>query len=262
MESMVQMRPVHPAAAYVGGKRRLAKRVIEAISRVPHEIYAEGFVGMGGVFLRRPRAPRAEVINDASREVATFFRILQRHYPQFMEMLRFQVSSRAAFERLVKTDPTTLTDLEQAARFLYLQRLAHGGKVVGRTFGVDPRGGSIKAPSRVVHREPERLPRGPRVLRRHDLRERLDPLFRGGRRWGDGRGGADHEIAFGIVKSSPEADVKESRSWRRATEARGALQGRKVGPGAADHEGAQRQVLESDGDDGEAAQAVEPNESG
>ncbi len=134
-----QVSAVEPAAAYVGGKRNLAKRIIRRIEATPHECYAEPFVGMGGVFLRRTQAPKAEVINDASRDVANFFRILQRHYPQFMDALRFQITSRAAFERLCKTDPDTLTDLERAARFLYVQRLSYGGKVAGRTFGVDTR---------------------------------------------------------------------------------------------------------------------------
>jgi DNA adenine methylase len=128
---------VSPVAPYIGGKRRLAARVIEYINAWPHETYAEPFVGMGGVFLRRPSPARCEVINDASRDVATFFRILQRHYPQFMETLKFQITSRAAFDRLCRTAPDTLTDLERAARFLYLQRLSFGGKVTGRTFGVD-----------------------------------------------------------------------------------------------------------------------------
>ncbi len=35
-------------------------------------------------------------------------------------------------------DPDTLTALERAARFYYLQRAAFGGKVKGRTFGVAP----------------------------------------------------------------------------------------------------------------------------
>jgi Site-specific DNA methylase len=134
-----QVPPAEPAAAYVGGKRNLAKRIVARIEAIPHECYAEPFVGMGGVFLRRTTAPRAEVINDASRDVANFFRILQRHYPQFMDALRFQITSRAAFERLCQTDPDTLTDLERAARFLYVQRLAFGGKVAGRSFGVDTR---------------------------------------------------------------------------------------------------------------------------
>lgn len=134
-----QVSPVNPAAAYVGGKRNLAKRIIARIEAIPHECYAEPFVGMGGVFLRRSLVPKAEVINDASRDVATFFRILQRHYPQFMDALRFQITSRSAFERLCQTDPDTLTDLERAARFLYVQRLSYGGKVAGRSFGVDTR---------------------------------------------------------------------------------------------------------------------------
>lgn len=127
---------VDPVAAYVGGKRLLARRIVARIETVPHDCYAEPFVGMGGVFLRRRSVPKSEVINDYSRDVATFFRVLQRHYPQFMDTLRFQITSRAAFERLCDTPPETLTDLERSARFLYLQRLAFGGKVRGRSFGV------------------------------------------------------------------------------------------------------------------------------
>jgi DNA adenine methylase len=131
--------PVSPVAGYIGGKRRLAKRLVELISRTPHGTYAEPFVGMGGVFFRRHQAPRSEVINDRNGEVVNLFRILQRHYPQFMETLRFQITSRREFERLKASDPTTLTDLERAGRFLYLQRLAFGGKVAGQNFGVSPR---------------------------------------------------------------------------------------------------------------------------
>lgn len=128
-----------PPAGYIGGKRRLAARLVERIAATPHRTYAEAFVGMGGVFFRRRLAPPAEIINDRSGEVANLFRILQRHYPQFIDTLRFQLSGRREFERLKVSDPATLTDLERAGRFLYLQRLAFGGKVAGRNFGVDPR---------------------------------------------------------------------------------------------------------------------------
>jgi DNA adenine methylase len=133
------VRPVSPVAGYIGGKRRLAARLVERIAAVPHRTYAEPFVGMGGVFFRRPSKPPAEVINDRNGEVTNLFRILQRHYPQFMETLRFQITSRTEFERLKASDPATLTDLERAGRFLYLQRTAFGGKVAGQNFGVDPR---------------------------------------------------------------------------------------------------------------------------
>lgn len=145
MESRVQLSPEYPmspapkakpVAPYIGGKKNLAGRLVERIEDVPHHVYAEVFVGMGGVFLRRKQRPKAEVINDWSLDVTTFFRILQHHYVAFLDMLRFQITTRAEFERLSRVDPATLTDLQRAARFLYLQRIAFGGKVRGRNFGV------------------------------------------------------------------------------------------------------------------------------
>jgi DNA adenine methylase len=129
--------PVKPLAPYIGGKRNLAKQLVRRINAVPHTTYAEVFVGMGGVFFRRDQRPRAEVINDWSEDVATFFRVIQHHYLAFLDMLRWQVTSRAGFDKLLRQNPSTLTDLQRSARFLYLQRLAFGGKVAGRGFGVD-----------------------------------------------------------------------------------------------------------------------------
>ena len=121
---------------YIGGKRALAPRIIERLAVIPHTTYVEPFVGMGGVFLRRPFMAPAEVINDISQDVATLFRVLQRHYVPLMDMLRWQLTSRTEFERLLAANADSLTDLERAARFLYLQRTAFGGKVAGRSFGV------------------------------------------------------------------------------------------------------------------------------
>ena len=129
-----------PAAGYMGGKKQLAGRLAEMIAATPHTIYAEVFVGMGGVFFRRKRAPKVEAINDRDQEVANLFRILQRHFEAFADMLKWRLASRAEFDRLRAQDPATLTDLERAARFLYLQKLAFGGKVVGQSFGIDTAG--------------------------------------------------------------------------------------------------------------------------
>lgn len=128
---------VNPPAKYQGGKRRLAARLVDIIESTPHRRYAEPFVGMGGVFLRRRAIASAEAINDVSGDVVNLFRILQRHHGAFMDQLSWQLSSRAEFDRLHRANPATLTDLERAERFLYLQRLAYGGKVTGRAFGVD-----------------------------------------------------------------------------------------------------------------------------
>jgi len=145
MESTLSaVAPVRPLAGYIGGKRNLAKRLTALIETIEHTTYAEAFVGMGGVFLRRRRRPPSEVINDWSGDVSNFYRVLQVHYVAFLDMLRFQITSRREFERLTRVDPTTLTDMQRAARFLYQQRTAFGGKVEGRNFGVSiGRGGAF-----------------------------------------------------------------------------------------------------------------------
>lgn len=132
---MKRVRPAAPVAPWLGGKKKLHPILIERIEAMDHDTYVEPFVGMGGVFLRRRFRPKQEVANDRNGEIINLFRILQRHYQQLLDVMRFQITSRTEFERLRIVDPATLTDLERAARFLYLQRLAFGGQIDG-VFGV------------------------------------------------------------------------------------------------------------------------------
>lgn len=105
---------------------------------IPHETYAEVFVGMGGVFLRREVAARCEVINDLSSEVATLFRVLAHHFDEFTRSLGYKVASREEFDRALLQDPALLTDIQKAVRFYYLQSLAFGGRPRSRSFSVRP----------------------------------------------------------------------------------------------------------------------------
>ena len=137
---IVDQRPVAPAdppAAWIGGKRNLARRICAVLAATPHGAYCEPFVGMGGVFLRRRVRPAVEVINDVSGDVVTLFRVLQRFPEALLRELRWRPASRTEFDRLKESRDEDLLDIERAARFLYLQSLAFGGKVAGRNFGTD-----------------------------------------------------------------------------------------------------------------------------
>lgn len=125
-----------PVAPYVGGKKQLSSALARRIEAIPHALYGEVFVGMAGVFFKREAAPKVEVINDLNRDVATLFRVLQNHFQALVDMLKWQLTSRDEFARLLGQDPERLTDLQRAARFLYVQRLGFGGKVAGRSFGI------------------------------------------------------------------------------------------------------------------------------
>ena len=86
---LIPVAPAEPAAAWIGGKRHLAQRICRILAATPHDAYAEPFVGMGGVFLRRAVRPRVEVINDVSGDVVTLFRVLQRHPEALLRELRW-----------------------------------------------------------------------------------------------------------------------------------------------------------------------------
>jgi DNA adenine methylase len=116
---------------YIGGKNRAALRILPLIPQ--HICYTEPFLGGGQVFFRKARSD-VEVINDLSKDVVIFFRICQNHYEELTRYLKFMVVSRAWFELLQRTDPETLTDIQRAARFLFLQKTSYAGRVVRQNF--------------------------------------------------------------------------------------------------------------------------------
>lgn len=141
--------PVRPIAPWIGGKRNLARRLCGMIEATPHNLYLEPFVGMGGVFLRRRVRPKCEIINDWSGDVVNLFRCMRAHPGALTDLTAFLLASREDFDQLKRQDPATLTDLQRAARFIYLQKLAFGGKVTGQNFGVRTDGPARYRTSRV-----------------------------------------------------------------------------------------------------------------
>ncbi len=121
-------------APWWGGKRNLAELLTARIEAIPHDLYAKPFVGMGGVFFRRRWPARVEALNDRAGDVVNLFRIVRHHPEALLDELRLQLVSREDFERLLKVDPTTLTDVQRAARLFALQRLRYGGKTDSATF--------------------------------------------------------------------------------------------------------------------------------
>ncbi len=127
-EALEAVEPATPLAPWFGGKKYLAARIIERIEAIPHKCYAEPFLGMGGVFLRRCQRPRAEIVNDINGDVVNLFRMVREHPQELARQFDWASSSRAEFRRLCAVNPDTLTDIQRAARFAYLQTNAFGGK--------------------------------------------------------------------------------------------------------------------------------------
>lgn len=123
----------NPIIPWIGGKRRLADRILPYFPQ--HECYVEVFAGGAALYFLRPRPATVEVVNDINGELVNLYRVVQNHLEEFVRQFKWALSSREVFKWLQSTPPQTLTDIQRAARFYYLQHLAFGGRVESQSFG-------------------------------------------------------------------------------------------------------------------------------
>lgn len=124
--------PASPLVPWIGGKRRLAKHILPLFPT--HTCYVEAFSGAAALyFLKEPA--KVEVLNDTNGELVNLYRVVRHHLEELVRQFKWAITSRQMFKWLQITPEETLTDIQRAARFFYLQKLAFGGKVEGRTFG-------------------------------------------------------------------------------------------------------------------------------
>lgn len=126
-----------PLIPWPGGKRRLAKYLLS--DSPVHTCYVEPFAGAAGLLFSKPPS-KSEVLNDINGDLVNLYRCVQHHLDEFVRQFRWALTSRQMFKWTAMAVPDTLTDVQRAARFFYLQKLCFGGKVEGRTFGVSATG--------------------------------------------------------------------------------------------------------------------------
>ncbi len=131
----------NPIIPWLGGKRRLADKLIPLFPK--HECYVEVFCGGAALYFLRPIPAATEVINDINGELVNLYRVVQHHLEEFVRQFKWALSSRQIFKWHQQTDTKTLTDIQRAARFYYLQQHAFGGKVSGQNFGTATTGSPI-----------------------------------------------------------------------------------------------------------------------
>ncbi|WP_263264876.1 DNA adenine methylase, partial [Pseudomonas sp. RIT-PI-S] len=121
-----------PIMSWMGGKRRMAKHILPEFPE--HDCYVEPFCGGAALFFMKEPS-RVEVINDLDGEVVNLYRVIANHLEEFVRQFKWALVSRTMFDWAKLQAPATLTDIQRAARFFYLQQLCFGAKPTGRTFG-------------------------------------------------------------------------------------------------------------------------------
>jgi DNA adenine methylase len=174
---------------YIGGKRAIAKKIIEVFPK--HTTYVEAFAGGAQVFFRKEPS-KVEVLNDLDGEMVNFFRVCQQHYEELIRYLHFALVSRKWHELLKTIDPATLTDIQRAARHLLLLKNSYAGLIRNLNFRynvVEPPGFNPERLPKIIEETHQRLARVQiecqpyeRVFKRYDRPETLfylDPPYFG-----------------------------------------------------------------------------------
>jgi len=121
-----------PLVPWIGGKRKLADHIVPLFP--DHKCYVEPFCGAAAIFFCKPPS-QVEVLNDINGDLVNLYRVVKHHLEELYKQFKWALSGRQNWEWLQMTPVETLTDVQRAARFLYLQKLAFGGLVEGQSFG-------------------------------------------------------------------------------------------------------------------------------
>ena len=134
---------------WVGGKR-LLRKTIEPL--IPTDIvsYLEPFGGGAWILFYKDKWADLEVYNDLDGRLVNLFRIVKYHPGALKEELRYLLGSREMFMQFLNTEG--ITDIQKAARFLFLITRSFGGR--GETFGTVKKssGGASKSQGNILLR--------------------------------------------------------------------------------------------------------------
>lgn len=122
---------------WIGGKRALRKEILAAF---PPDIgrYIEVFGGAGWVLFGKEPAGHMEVFNDADGSLINIYRCIKYHPRALTEELTLLPDSREVFfDTMAQADCRGLTDIQRAARSLYIIKMSFGCD--RRTFATAPK---------------------------------------------------------------------------------------------------------------------------
>jgi len=122
--------------SWIGGKKLLRKHIC---NQFPENInkYVEVFGGAGWVLFYKDKHADVEVYNDINSELVNLFRCVKYHPEAIEKEMEYTLNSREIFNCFKNQGIETLTDIQRAARYLYLIKASYGSKT--KVYGLKPR---------------------------------------------------------------------------------------------------------------------------
>lgn len=115
---------MRPLVRWAGSKKKLLPKLSEYWDR-PYDRYVEAFAGSASLFFHL--APKQALINDLNSELIGAYRVLQSSPEDIYSELEKIPNVEASYYAMRSVDVSSLTDMQRAVRFFYLNRFCFNG---------------------------------------------------------------------------------------------------------------------------------------
>lgn len=120
----------HPFIKWAGGKGRMLQHIIPILP-VSSKVYYEPFLGGGSVFFELSRLKRFKyaILSDSNHELVNCYLSIRNNLDDVLNELSKSkyIYDKNNYQEIRKSQPSSLSPVESAARFIYLNRTCFNG---------------------------------------------------------------------------------------------------------------------------------------
>lgn len=116
--------PARPFLKWAGGKTQLLSE-LTALAPKKYGNYLEPFLGGGAMFFRMK--PSKAVLSDFNQELILSYQVIRDNVEPLIEELRAYRNEEKFYYEVRSRDPETLTDVQRAARMIFLNKTCFNG---------------------------------------------------------------------------------------------------------------------------------------
>jgi DNA adenine methylase len=114
----------YPFVKWAGGKSQLL-RILKLFVPENYDTYIEPFLGGGALFFSL--MPQKAIVNDINQELINAYLVIRDKVSDLIESLKKHKNDMEYFYKIRRLDPKTLSDIERASRFIYLNKTCYNG---------------------------------------------------------------------------------------------------------------------------------------
>jgi DNA adenine methylase len=119
----IKEKSTKPFLKWAGGKTQLLPAIEHLIK--PYDSYIEPFLGGGALFFHLK--PRKAILADSNPELINCYEVVKNDVEKLILTLKDYKNEKEFFYKIRALNPDTLTEIERAARFYFLNRTCFNG---------------------------------------------------------------------------------------------------------------------------------------